>query len=499
MDVKFVAHKLPAKGSVAVFVNSTAKLTGSGAELDDACGGALKKLIKMSDFKGAKGSICVLPLPAGTDYDHVLVVGMGKKGKITTAAMEIAGGRLLQRAKRLGVAEVPAILDEDQLDDVTIGAAAIGNGAVLADWSFDKYKGKSGSGGTKKKPGKELKSLRIATAKSVTARNHFKQMKAVSDGVCMTRDLVTEPANVLTPTEFANRCKELEELGVEVEVLDADKLKEMGAGAIMAVGQGSANPPCMVIMRWRGGEEGDAPLAFVGKGVTFDTGGVNIKMQMMEEMKMDMGGAGVVTGLMKAIAGRGAKVNVTGCIGLAENMPSAEAYRPSDILTSLSGKTIEVLNTDAEGRLVLADCLWHIKETEKPKFMIDLATLTGAMMIALGHEYAGFFTGSDKLAKQLHRMGKATGDKVWRLPLHDNYDRQIDSKIADVKNLGPRWAGATTAAQFLGRFVGSTPWAHIDIAGVTSVGKPSALQANGGATGFGVRLLDRMIAEYYED
>jgi leucyl aminopeptidase len=320
----------------------------------------------------------------------------------------------------------------------------------------------------------------------------------VVDGVNLARDLVNEPPNVLYPEEFARRAAELRKLGVEVEILDVKAMTKLGMGALLGVAQGSARPGRVVIVHWNGGKKGEAPVAFIGKGVCFDTGGISIKgAANMEDMKGDMGGAACVVGLMHALASRKARVNAIGAIGLVENMPDGNAQRPGDIVTSMSGQTIEIINTDAEGRLVLADVLWYVAKKLKPKFMIDLATLTGAIVVSLGNEHAGLFSNNDELAERLTACGVATGEKVWRMPLGPEYDKLIDSQFADMKNTGGRYGGSITAAQFLQRFVDNTPWAHLDIAG-TAMGTPKSEINQSWGSGFGVRLLDRLVADHYE-
>ena len=314
----------------------------------------------------------------------------------------------------------------------------------------------------------------------------------------LARTLVNEPPNVLGPEEFAERAKALEALGAEVEILEAEALEALGMRALLGVAQGSARGARVAVMKWFGGKDGEAPIAFIGKGVVFDTGGISLKPgASMEDMKGDMGGAAAVTGLMHALVARKAKVNAIGVIGLVENMPDGNAQRPGDIVTSMSGQTIEIINTDAEGRLVLADILWYAKETYKPRFMIDLATLTGAVLVALGNANAGIFSNSDEMCTQLSEAGEATGETVWRLPLGKAYDKMIDSKFADMKNTGGRWAGSITAAQFLKRFVGETDWVHIDVAG-TAMDSPKDEISQGWASGYGVRLLDRLVRDHYE-
>jgi len=386
------------------------------------------------------------------------------------------------------VAELPkGAMSADQ-------AAAIAAGIRLRAYTFDRYK-------TKKKDGEEAAlraSVSIAVDDVAAARKAFAPNAHLVEGVITARDLVNEPPNVLFPVEFARRAGQLRKLGVVVDVLDVNAMKKLGMGALLGVAQGSTQPGRTVIMRWNGGKKGDQPVAFIGKGVCFDTGGISIKPASgMEDMKGDMGGAACVVGLMQALAAREAKANVVGAIGLVENMPDGNAQRPGDIVTSMSGQTIEIINTDAEGRLVLADVLWYVAKKFKPKFMVDLATLTGAIMVALGTEYAGLFSNNDELAERLMKVGLATGERVWRMPLGPEYDKQIDSQFADMKNTGTRNGGSITAAQFLQRFVDDTPWAHLDIAG-TAMGAPKTEINQSWGSGFGVRLLDRLVAEHYE-
>jgi leucyl aminopeptidase len=338
----------------------------------------------------------------------------------------------------------------------------------------------------------------LAVGDVAAARKAFAPDAHIIEGVITARDLVNEPPNVLFPEEFARRASQLRKLGVDVEILDVKAMTKLGMGALLGVAQGSARPGRTVVMRWNGGKRGDQPVAFVGKGVCFDTGGISIKPAgSMEDMKGDMGGAACVVGLMQALAARKAKVNVVGAIGLVENMPGGNAQRPGDIVTSMSGQTIEIINTDAEGRLVLADVLWYVAKKFKPKFMVDLATLTGAIMVALGTEHAGLFSNNDELAERLTKVGLATGERVWRMPLGPEYDKQIDSQFADMKNTGGRYGGSITAAQFLQRFVDGTPWAHLDIAGTGFDSRQTDINRSWGS-GWGVRLLDRLVKDYYE-
>ena len=323
-------------------------------------------------------------------------------------------------------------------------------------------------------------------------------LRAVAHGIFVTRDLVSEPANILYPAEMAERIEKLSALGLEIEVHGQEDMEALGFGSLLGVSMGSARAPRMVVMHWRGGAAGEKPVAFIGKGVTFDTGGISIKPASgMEDMKWDMAGAGAVVGLMAALAGRRARVNAVGVVGLVENMPSSTAQRPGDVVRSYSGQTIEVLNTDAEGRLVLADVIWYAQEKFDPRFMVDLATLTGSIIVALGHEHAGLFSNDDELATKLLAAGLATGEKLWRMPMGREYDKQLKSDIADMKNITGRPGSSITAAQFIARFVNEKPWAHLDIAG-TAWGTKDAPTAPKGATAFGVRLLDRLVADHFE-
>jgi leucyl aminopeptidase len=374
-------------------------------------------------------------------------------------------------------------------------AADLAQGMRLRAYAFDRYK-------TKRDDDDKRVNVKVTVAVGDVAatRAAFAPREAIAGGVDLARDLVNEPPNVLYPAEFARRASALRKSGLAVEVLDIKAMARLGMNALLGVGQGSARESRVVVMRWNGGKKGDAPVAFIGKGVCFDTGGISIKPASgMEDMKGDMAGAACVTGLMRALAGRKAKVNAVGVIGLVENMPDGNAQRPGDIVKSMSGQTIEIINTDAEGRLVLADVLWYTAKRFKPKFMVDLATLTGAIIVALGHENAGLFSNDDRLAERLTKAGQDTGELVWRMPLAPEYDKQIDSKFADVKNTGAgRWGGAITAAQFLQRFVADkTPWAHLDIAGTGMDSRQTDINRSWGG-GWGVRLLDRLVADHYE-
>jgi leucyl aminopeptidase len=341
----------------------------------------------------------------------------------------------------------------------------------------------------------------VVAADADAALSAFAPLAALADAVSFTRDLVSEPPNVLYPGEFARRVKALESLGLEVEILGEPEMMKLGMGSLLGVGQGSIRESQLAVMRWNGAADKTAqPIAFIGKGVCFDTGGISIKpAENMEDMKWDMGGAGAVAGLMHVRAGRKAKVNAVGILGLVENMPDGNAQRPGDVVTSMSGQTIEIINTDAEGRLVLADAVWYCQDRFKPKFMVDLATLTGAIIIALGHDLAGCYSNNEELAGALIAASNTEGEPLWRMPLPAAYDKNIDSMIADMKNTGGRPGGSITAAMFIQRFVNGVPWAHLDIA-ATAWRKPSTIPTSpDGATGYGVRLLNRMVAEKYED
>ena len=498
MKISFAAPKLPRSGALALGVVEGGELGATGRDVDAATEGALSRAIGSSRFAGKANQTLLLNAPGGIAASRVLLVGLGKADGFDARAAQALGGTIVATLQKSG--DSAATVAVDAPDGGPLGpagvAANIGYGALLRGYRFDKYR-------TKEKPDDKpsLNRLTVATAEHARARGAFRPLAEVAEGVFLTRDLVSEPANVIFPASLAERAKALTELGVTVEILDEKRMAKLGMGALLGVAQGSAQAPRLVTMRWNGAPKAKdkQPIAFVGKGVTFDTGGISIKPSGgMEDMKWDMGGAGVVIGLMRALAGRKAKVNAVGMIGLVENMPSATAQRPGDVVTSMSGQTVEVINTDAEGRLVLCDVFWYCQDKYRPRAIVDLATLTGAIIVSLGHENAGLFSNDDALADRLISAGGAVGEPVWRMPLGDAYDRQIDSDIADMKNVGGRDAGSITAAQFLQRFIKEgTPWAHLDIAGVTWSKKTAATVPKGG-TGFGVRLLDQLVREHYE-
>jgi leucyl aminopeptidase len=444
-------------------------------------------------FTGKNGSTLDIIAPTGLNAPRLVIIGTGKERELRDRDLIKLGGVAMGKiptaaAQATIVAEFAGgALKADQIADLALGAR-------LRGYRFDRYK-------TKRKEGEERADkmeVNFACANPAAAEKAWARAVGVADGVVWARDLINEPANVLYPGEFARRASGLRKLGVVVEVLDVPAMRKLGMGAILGVGQGSAHEPKVVVMRWNAGKRGADPIAFIGKGVCFDSGGISIKpAASMEDMKGDMAGAACVVGLMHALAVRKAKVNAVGVIGLVENMPDGKAQRPGDIVTSMSGQTIEIINTDAEGRLVLADMLYYVNKRFKPRFMINLATLTGAIIVALGQEYAGLFSNDDKLVGRLTKAGDETGERVWRMPLGPEYDKIIDSKFADVKNSGGRSAGSITAAQFLQRFVNKTPWAHLDIAG-TALGSPETDINKSWSSGWGVRLLDRLVADHYE-
>ncbi len=484
MKLTFAAPGLPETGVVAAFVLEDRELSASARLLNDRLQGALVRAIEAGRFKGKKDQLLSLPAPADGHYDRVVLVGLGKPADLDALRLQATGGQIYAALAGDGVKA--AAVAVDALEGAALSpaemAAEMAFGARLRAYRFDKYLTKE-----KEEDKPSLEQLAFHADNPGQAKKLFAPKEAVAAGVHFTRDLVSEPANVIYPESLAAEAEELRALGVEVDVLGEREMRKLGMGALLGVGQGSERESQLVVMQWWGAGKPD-----------FDTGGISIKPSAgMEDMKWDMAGSAAVIGLMKALAGRKSKANVVGVVGLVENMPSGTAQRPGDIVTSMSGQTIEVLNTDAEGRLVLADAIWYTKDRFKPKLIVDLATLTGAIIIALGHEMAGLFANDDDLAAKLAAAGQAVGERLWRMPLGEEYDKLIKSDAADMKNIGNRGAGSITAAQFLQRFVDGTPWAHLDIAGV-AWGKSDTGTAPKGGTGFGVRLLDRFIADNYE-
>jgi leucyl aminopeptidase len=480
------------RGVLVAFCGENLKFGPATQKALAPLGDLVRRAAAADHFIGKSGSALDIVVPAGLDAPRLVVIGTGKDGDLKRQDIVKLGGIAMGKvplvtAQATIIAEFGSgALKADQIGDLVLGAQ-------LRAYSFDLYK-------TKKKDDERPKKIEVnfACSSPAAAEKAWASAAAIADGVVIARDLVNEPANVLYPVEFARRASTLSKLGVAVDVLDVAAMKKLGMNALLGVGQGSVHDSRVVVMRWNGGKRGAPPVAFIGKGVCFDSGGISIKSASgMEDMKGDMAGAACVVGLMHALAARKAKVNAVGAIGLVENMPDGKAQRPGDIVKTMSGQTIEIINTDAEGRLVLADVLHYVNKRFKPKFMINLATLTGAIIVALGQEYAGMFSNDDKLVDRLNKAGEATGEKVWRMPLGPEYDKMIDSRFADMKNTGGRWGGAITAAQLLARFVDKTPWAHLDIAG-TALGSPQTDINKSWSSGWGVRLLERLVEDYYE-
>ena len=490
-NITFAKAGRKTAGTVVILVGEDLAL-GKGAR---ALGVAdlVRRAAATAEFKGKPRTTLDLIAPRGTDLDRLLLVGTGKPGELVETDWLRLGGATMGA---LGKAMKATVIFE-RPDDGSPGKTAAADfalGMKLRAYSFDNYRPDS-EDAPKRKAAADVV---IAVDNPAAAKAAWVGGEAVAEGVLMARDLINEPANVLGPVEFSDRARKLKKVGVEVEVLTEAQMKKLGMRALLGVAQGSSRPPRLVVMRWNGGKAKDAPVAFVGKGVVFDSGGISIKPAGgMEDMKGDMGGAAAVTGLLYALGARKAKVNAVGVIGIVENMVDGNAQRPGDIVNAMTGRTIEIINTDAEGRLVLADAIAYTEERFKPKFIIDLATLTGAIIVALGHHQAGMFASDDKLAAALSAAGTATGELVWRMPLGKEYDKQIDSKFADVKNAGSRDGGAITAAHFIKRFVKNTPWVHLDIAG-TALGSPQTEVNRSWTSGWGVRLLDRLVADNYE-
>ncbi len=487
MNVRF-ADRRP-EGAFALALPLTAGKPDAGrlAPLVGDAAAFVGQAAAAARFEGEAGSTAELFMPNGAEARRVVLAGLGDGD--SDALYERAGGALAAKLQLSG--EKTLVIDVTGHRQDSERAARLAYGALLRNWRYDVHR-------TKLKPNQKpsLEEIVVVGA-GEGAEAAWTKLKAIADGVAFTRELVTEPANIIYPESFVERCERLKDLGVEITVLGPEEMAKLGMGALLGVAQGSRRPAQLLAMRWRGSDA--EPVAFVGKGVTFDTGGISLKPGAgMEDMKWDMGGAGAVAGAMMALAGRKAKAHVIGVCGLVENMPDGNAQRPGDVVTSMSGQTIEVLNTDAEGRLVLCDALTWVQKTYGVKTVVDLATLTGAMIISLGHEHGGLFSNDEGLADQLLASAKAAGDPLWRFPLSDAYDKLIDSPIADMKNIGPRYGGSITAAQFLKRYIeDGVKWAHLDIAGMVWAAKPGATWDKG-ATGFGVRLIDRFVADHFE-
>ena len=491
MKVSFVADKPAASGCAVIPVKKPLKIGGGASDYIKASKGQFKAAATAAKFNGEAGKRFSIYAPTGSEISRLVAIGIGDGKKFDS---EMFSAKI---TKALMMVESTITLHLGGMDISPDAAARAAVGMRLAAYRFDHYRTKLPAS---KKP--VLKTIKIACDEPAKARASYNKYHGpVCDGTILARDLVNEPPNVIYPKAYAARIKKLEKLGLKVQILGEKRMKTLGMNSLLCVGQGSVRESQMVIMTWLGGKKGDKPACLIGKGVTFDTGGISLKPGAnMWDMKGDMGGSAAVVGAMAGLAARKAKANVVGIVGLVENMPDGNAVLPGDIITSMSGQTIEVQNTDAEGRLVLADCLHYASTKIKPKAMIDLATLTGAIIISLGSEHAGVFSNDDDLAGQIAQASETTAEKTWRLPMGDAYDRLIDSPNADMKNIGGRGAGSITAAQFLKRFVGKgIPWAHIDVAGTAM--KPSGRhdpRETTFGTGFGARLLNRWVADNFE-
>lgn len=496
MKIAFSGLKLDKTETLALGVTDGNQLGATGKTVDKELKSLIKRALEHSRFSGKAGQVSILSTPASSAYDRIVLFGLGKPKELDAKTARKAGGALAKEMDAAGIKQAHVVVETPKgsplADDAL--AAELAYGALLKSYRFDKYFTR-----LKEEQKPALARLSFLLDGHAAAKKTFATYEAINSGIRLTRDVVSEPPNVLHPESYAARLKELAADGLDVEVLGEKQMQKLGMGALLGVGQGSVRESQLVILRWNGGKKGDAPIAIVGKGVTFDTGGISLKPAGgMEDMKWDMGGSGTTVGVLKALAARKAKVNAVGVVGLVENMPDGNAQRPGDVVTSLSGQTIEVINTDAEGRLVLADALWYTQDRFKPKAMVNLATLTGAILIGLGDRRAGLFSNNDKLAKQLFDAGEDEGERLWRFPIGDEYESHIKSDVADMKNVGKsRLAGSISAAQFLSRFVGKTHWAHLDIAGVAWTTEEWDT-CRKGATGFGVRLLNRWIADNYE-
>jgi leucyl aminopeptidase len=497
MQLSFVAPGAIGSGALVVGATEGAKLLPGAAAADKEAGGALTRALGFSRFTGKSGQMLEVLAPAGVKASRLVVVGLGAASDVGRGQVEMAAAAAVGRLGAAGESEITIRLDVpkgSKLKPAALAAHA-GFGARLKTYAFNHYRTKNLD-----EHEQRVKTVRVVTEDAPAAKRVFAPLDAIATGMFLARDLVNEPPNVLSPAEFSRRVRSnLAKAGVKISVLGEAEMKKLGMGALLGVGQGSERESQLVVMQWNGGRKKDRPVAFVGKGVCFDSGGLSLKSGAgMMGMKGDMGGAAAVAGTILSLALRRARVNAVGVVGLVENMPDGKAQRPDDVVKSMSGQTIEVLNTDAEGRLVLADALTYAQQKFKPEIVIDLATLTGAILVALGHEHAGLFSNNDKLSDRLVEAGREIGEPVWRLPLGSAYDKLIRSKIADMKNTTGPNAGSIGAAQFLQRFVDKTPWAHLDIAGVAwQDGEQKTLIPSWG-TGWGVRILNKLIENHYE-
>ena len=488
-SLSFDAHALPEQGTVAIAVAEGLPEGGSFAAIDARSGGALRRAAELDGFKGKADSL--LDLRGFAGYERLLVLGTGQEA-LAAEALQEAGGRVSRAVARSRTPRVDLVWDGGEAD----AASHLALGAALGQYSFDKYRSRKSDEDAPASTGE----LVIRTPAGAAAASAWTaQWKPVADAVAFARDLSTEPANALWPEEFVARVRAAAAgLPLRIEVLDVPAMQKLGMGGILAVGQGSVRPPRLLVLRYDGGAAGDAPLAFVGKGISFDSGGISIKSNTnMWQMKGDMSGAATVVSTVIALAGRKAPVNAVAVAALAENMPSGSAARPGDVIRTASGKTFEIMSTDAEGRMVLTDALWYVQRQDSPKLVIDVATLTGSVVGALGGDYAGLFSRDDVLAGQLLAAGEASGEELWRLPLREEYGKRLKSPIADLRNGGGS-PGAGVGAYFVGEWVDrKLPWAHLDIAGTFSVSSAEPTVPEG-ATGFGVRLLDRFVRDHHE-
>ena len=488
MKVNFVS-KLTDKNEILALVTDKKSLSEFKG-LDKNLLSKINHAVNNENFEFNKFSSLEIINDKNNSFSKIIIISPGQKSLISGNDLAIIGGKINQISSKSKNKRVSVLVANEFSNDENL--VEIGFGATLNTYKFNKYK-------SKKKAIKQINEITIISKNAVKLKNKFRQKNSVAEGIFLARDLVNEPSNILNPEEYAKRIKGLSKYGLKIEVLNETKMKKLGMWSLLGVGRGSQYESQLVIMKWDGNKSKKSkPLCFVGKGVCFDSGGISLKPgNKMEEMIGDMGGSAAVVGLMKVLALRRAKVNVVGVVGLVENMPDGTAQKPGDIVKSMSGQTIEIQNTDAEGRLVLADALWYAQDKYKPEIMVDLATLTGAIVMSLGNKMAGIFSNNDDLSDKLLDAGRDSGDNVWRLPLSDSYDKMINSKFADMKNIGIGGAGSITAAQFLKRFVNKVPWVHIDIAGTATGMEKSSINTSW-ATGFGVNLLNTLISKFYE-
>ena len=488
MKVSFV-NKLSEKKETLVIVSdksSMPKIAGLGQKTLNS----INLAIKNENFKFNKLQTLEIISSDKLGYSRIIIIGLGEDQSISLRESDLIGGKITQLNSKTN-SNIDVLVSKNISNDESM--LRIGYGSILATYKFDKYKSKK----SKTNFSKTIKLVSNKNSRSLSKK--FNHNKSVAQGVFLARDLVNEPSNILNPEDYAKRIKGLSKYGLKVEVLNEVKMKKLGMDSLLGVGRGSQYDSQLVIIKWDGLKtKKTKPLCFVGKGVCFDSGGISLKPgNKMEEMIGDMGGSAAVVGLMKSLALRKAKANVVGIVGLVENMPDGTAQKPGDIVNTMSGQTIEIQNTDAEGRLVLADALWYAQDRFKPEFMIDLATLTGAIVMSLGNKMAGIFSNNDSLSDKLFIAGEESGDLVWRLPLSSSYDKMINSQFADMKNIGMGGAGSITAAQFLKRFVNKVPWVHVDIAGTATGMEKNSINTSW-ATGFGVHLLDTLVSKFYE-